>query len=149
MRKIVYFSLIIVILALIIGGVFYWQDFLAKKQPSTSENIIENLSPELQKKIKKEQEKIRSIDGKVEKIEERILTIKVMADQLKDKIFQVTLIPEAVVKQTKIDPKTGIPKTSDFSFEKIKVDDEIIAWSKEDIRGKDGFETEYLEVIMR
>ena len=160
-RKILYFlylsPIIIVILSLIVIGILYFQfkkqapslemlEMIKTKEPK---NVIETLPLELQNRIKQEQQKIRSIRGIIEKIQGRTLTVKASSEGVVDKVFQVDVLPKAKVNQTKIDSKTSIPKISEFSFEKIKNGDEIIAWSEDDLREKDGFETEYLEVMIK
>jgi len=111
--------------------------------------IFHNISPEAQEIIKEEEEKIRAIMGYIKEIKGRTLVIKTEEEPFKGKIFEVKVLEEAKIKQTTIDPITFVPETTDFSFEKIKIDNKIIVWSKqgEDIRGKNSFETEYLEII--
>ena len=122
---------------------------LNKTKQEEPKSVMERLSPELKEKIKKEQAKVLALNGTIEKIEARILSVKVGNGELKDKIYQVTLVPEAKIMLTKIDSETGAPTISELSLEKIKIGDEIIAWSKEDLRDKMEFESEYLEVIER
>mgnify|MGYP001567128056 FL=1 len=59
-------------------------------------------------------------------------------------------MPDAKFGKTEVDKITFIPKTVDFSFDEIKINDEIIAWAKqEDIKNLKQFDTEYLEVMER
>ncbi|MBU1663316.1 hypothetical protein KJ797_01290 [Patescibacteria group bacterium] len=120
-----------------------------KQRQRSIKEIIEQLPAETQAKIKKEQEKVLALNGKVEKIEAKTLSVKAMAGKIKDKIYNVVMSPEAKIMLTKIDAKTGIPSTSAFSLEKIKIGDEIIVWAEQDLRDKTEFESKYLEVILR
>jgi len=117
-----------------------------KKEPPM---IFQNISPEVQKIIKEEEEKIQAIMGYIKEIKGRTLIIEAEEELFKGKIFEVKVLEGAEIKQTTIDPATFVPETIDFSFEKININNKIIVWSKEgkDIKEKDSFETEYLEII--
>jgi len=119
-------------------------------QQETPKSITERISPEIQEQISKEQEKILALNGTVEKIETRTLSVRINTEEKQpEKIYQVTLTPKAKIMLTKINPETGSISTSDLSLSEIKTGDEIIVWSKEDLRNKTEFESEYLEVISR
>jgi len=119
-----------------------------EKSVDISVDIFENVSPDTKEKIQTEQKKIRALRGKVEKIEQKILFVKSLSGEIKDKDYQIQIVSETKVQQTKIDKQTGIPMSKDYSFAQIKIGDEIIAWAKEDIRNKTEFETEYIEVMV-
>ena len=117
--------------------------------PKEPEIIFRNLPVEIKEKMVEEAAKIRAVDGVVESIENRILKVKVSIGDLKGKTMRINVLANAKVGKTEIDKITFVPTTVDSSFDKIKNNDKIIAWAKQDnIRDAKQFDTEYLEIIV-
>ncbi|MBU2578993.1 hypothetical protein KKA09_02655 [Patescibacteria group bacterium] len=163
-KKIISKKIIIIASAIILGlllfviglGIWVKSKKISSKIPKIvpvaqeeQDRIYRNLSPEAQEKMKQEAKKIRSITGKIQSIEARVLVVKVDIGDLKDKVFRINVLANAKIGKTEIDKITFVPNTVDFSFDKIKVDDKIIAWAKQDnVRFENQFDSEYMEVIV-
>ncbi len=116
----------------------------------TVDPVFKNLPSEILKKMEDENKKVRTLTGKIEKIQGRVLFATVNIGDLKGKTYEINILPDAKFGKTEVDKITFIPKTVDFSFDEIKINDEIIAWAKqEDIKNLKQFDTEYLEVMER
>lgn len=112
--------------------------------------VFKNLPVEILKKMEDENKKVRALTGKVDKIQGRILSATFDKGDLKGKTYEINVLLDAKVGKTEIDKITLIPRTIDFSFNEIKVNDEIVAWAKqEDIKDIKQFDTEYLEVFVK
>lgn len=164
MEKIISKKIIIIASAIILGlllftiGLGIWMKNkktppkivpVATEEKKEVEIIFRNLPVEIKEKMAEEEKKIRAVDGRVQSINGRILKVKVSIGDLKDKVFQINVLPNAKVGKTEVDKITFVPNTVDFSFDKIKIGDKIIAWAKQDnIRNAKQFDSDYMEVIV-
>ncbi|MBU0647390.1 hypothetical protein KKC67_01165 [Patescibacteria group bacterium] len=116
----------------------------------TVDPVFKNLPVEILKKMEDENKKVRTLTGKIDKIQGRVLSATFNIGDLKGKTYEINVLPDAKFGKTEVDKITFIPKTVDLSFDEIKVNDEIIAWAKqEDIKNLKQFDTEYLEVMVK
>ena len=154
-KIIIIISAIVFGLLLIVAGLGIWVK--SKKIPfkivpvaqEEQDRIYRNISLEAQERMKEEAKKIRSVTGEVQSIEARVLVVKVDIGDLKDKVFRINILANAKIGKTEIDKITFVPNTVDFSFDKIKIGDKIIAWAKQDnVRNENQFDSEYMEVIV-